>query len=347
LFSFSGCEKDDNETKGPKVETLSAEKGRLYVALLTGRVSGLDGVPLDFECGIEYSTDASFPEDKTTRQKVEKKYSEDPFSVTITNVIPGQKYYYRAYYIGQLMIYYGVVKDFTFTTWDVAQNGSENGYQYVDLGLSVRWATFNVGANKPEEYGDYFAWGETEPYYEAGYAQESSQAHWKDGKTSGYTWTNYKFRTSGDYDNVKFSKYNTSSSYGPIDNNTTLDPEDDVAHVQWGGTWRMPTKADWDNLQNKCTWTWYGSGNTEFNGVAGYKVTSKIEGYADRFIFLPAAGYRDGTNLNGVGSYGYYWSSSLITDGPNLAWYIYFYSSLVYAYYNYRVLGQSVRPVCP
>lgn len=228
------------------------------------------------------------------------------------------------------------------------QEGPAANYEYVDLGLSVKWATCNVGATKPEEYGDYFAWGETEPYYEAGYAQENPQAHWKDGKTSGYTWTNYKFRTSGDlFSNVKFSKYNTSSSYGSVDNNTTLDLEDDVAHVQWGGTWRMPTKADWDNLQNKCTWKWYGSGNTEFNGVAGYKVTSNIEGYTDRFIFLPAAGCRSGTLLYNVGSYGHYWSSSLYSDFPYLAWKIYFDSSYVDAsYYDNRFNGFSVRPVC-
>ena len=228
------------------------------------------------------------------------------------------------------------------------QEGPAANYEYVDLGLSVKWATCNVGATKPEEYGDYFAWGETEPYYEAGYAQENPQAHWKDGKTSGYTWTNYKFRTSGDlFSNVNFSKYNTSSSYGSVDNNTTLDLEDDVAHVQWGGTWRMPTKADWDNLQNKCTWKWYGSANTEFNGVAGYKVTSNIEGYTDRFIFLPAAGCRSGTLLYNVGSYGHYWSSSLYSDFPYLAWKIYFDSSYVDAsYYDNRFNGFSVRPVC-
>ena len=228
------------------------------------------------------------------------------------------------------------------------KEGPTTKYEYVDLGLSVKWATCNVGATKPEEYGDYFEWGETEPYYEAGYAQESPQAHWKDGKTSGYTWTNYKFRTSGDsWSNVKFSKYNTSSSYGPIDNNTTLDLEDDVAHVQWGGTWRMPTKAEQDDLRSKCTWTWYSSGNTEFNGVAGYKVTSKIEGYADRFIFLPAAGCRNVTGLNNVGSYGNYWSSSLSTDGPSRAWHIHFGSSGVGTWDDGREAGFSVRPVCP
>ena len=222
------------------------------------------------------------------------------------------------------------------------------GVEAVDLGLGVKWASFNVGATKPEEYGDYFAWGETEPYYEAGYAQESPQAHWKDGKTYGYIWTNYKFRTSGDScDNVKFSKYNTSSSYGPIDNNTTLDPEDDVAHVLWGDSWRMPTKAEQDDLRNKCTWTWYNSGNTEFNGVAGYKVTSNIEGYTDRSIFLPAAGCRDDAGLYNVGSFGGYWSGSLYAGSPYSACSIYFDSDYVGTFRLDRYDGYSVRPVCP
>lgn len=225
------------------------------------------------------------------------------------------------------------------------QEGPAIKYEYVDLGLSVKWAIYNIGATKPEEYGDYFAWGDTTTYYEAGYAQETPQAHWKDGKSSGYTWTNYRLRTSGNsYDNVKLSKYNTNSKYGSIDNNTTLDPEDDVAHVKWGGNWRMPTKLEQDELRNNCTWKWYDSGNTEFNGVAGYKVTSNIEGCTDRFIFLPAAGHRSDVSLDQVGSVGYYLSSSLYTDRPYDAWNIYNYER---ANYNYRYYGFSVRPVCP
>ena len=151
-------------------------------------------------------------------------------------------------------------------------------------------------------------------------------------------------------DYVKFSKYNTSSSYGPIDNNTTLDLEDDVAHVKWGGSWRMPTKAEQDELRSNCTWTW-----TTMNGINGYLVTSNREGYTDRSIFLPAAGYRGDSLLSDVGSLGYYWSSSLYTDYLRKAWYVYFYSDGVFygvsdgveANYSNRSEGSSVRPVCP
>ena len=205
------------------------------------------------------------------------------------------------------------------------QESPAANYEYVDLGLSVKWASFNVGASKPEEYGDYYAWGEIETQTD-------------------YSWFTYKW-CNGSYDTQ--NKYNTNSSYGTIDKKTTLDPEDDVAHVKWGGNWRMPTKAEQDDLLNKCTWTWCGSGNTEFNGIAGYKVTSNIEGYTDRFIFLPAAGCRSSARLYDVGNYGYYWSSSLNTGFPDIAWDLLFYSDRVYTYNVARCDGFSVRPVCP
>ena len=319
LFYFSGCEKENNETKGPKVETLSAEKVSLCVVSLTGRISGLEDVALDFECGIEYSTDASFAEDKTTRQKADKKYSEDPYTVTVTNVTSGQKYYYRAYYISQLMIYYGTVKDFT-VTWDIPQ--------VVDLGLSVKWASFNVGASKPEEYGDYYAWGETEP-------------------KADYSWFTYKW-CNGSYTTMtKYCNQSDCGKDGFTDTKTTLDPEDDVAQVKWGGSWRMPTEAEQDDLRNNCTWTWYSSENTEFNGVAGYKVTSNVSGYTDRFIFLPAAGYRYDTSLADACTYGGYWSSSLYSDYPYDAHRISFQSGPIFFFDGLRDYGRSVRPVCP
>ena len=196
----------------------------------------------------------------------------------------------------------------------------------VDLGIvvngkTVKWATFNLGASSPEEYGHYYAWGETET-------------------KEYYSWSTYKFGTSS---SGPFSKYNTNSSYGAIDNKTVLEPEDDVAHVILGGKWRMPTDAEWTALRTNCTWTW----TTNYNGtgVAGRIVTSNVEGYKDKSIFLPAAGYRDGTYLYSAGSYGNYWSSSLNTDYPNDAWRVYFDSSRVYGYNYYRCYGQSVRPV--
>ena len=197
--------------------------------------------------------------------------------------------------------------------------GTENGYEWVDLGLSVKWATCNVGASKPEEYGDYFAWGETQP-------------------KSTYSWSTYKW-CRGSYDTQ--TKYCTNSSYGTVDNKTTLEAADDAARANWGGSWRMPTDAELTELREQCTWTW-----TTQNGVYGYKVTSKKSGYTNKSIFLPAAGYRDGSSLLDAGSSGYYWSSSLSTGYPSNAWGVYFGSDSVYRYYDNRSYGFSVRPVC-
>lgn len=194
--------------------------------------------------------------------------------------------------------------------------GSENGYEYVDLGLSVKWATCNVGATKPEDYGDYFAWGETEP-------------------KSTYDWSTYKYCNGS---NTTLTKYNTSSSYGTVDNKTTLELSDDAARANWGGSWRMPTTEEQDELRNNCTWTW-----TTQNGVNGYKVT----GTNGNSIFLPAAGYRYDSSLDSAGSYGDYWSSSLYTGYPSYAYDLYFDSSDVGWYSSDRYYGLSVRPVCP
>ena len=203
--------------------------------------------------------------------------------------------------------------------------GVVNGHEYVDLGLSVKWATCNVGASAPEEYGDYYAWGETRT------------------KTT-YTWENYRFRISGDSDdNVKFSKYNTQSDRGTVDNKSTQDLSDDVAREKWGGSWRMPTRAEQNELRNNCTWTW-----TTRNGVEGYKVTSKKSGYTNCFIFLPAAGDRYNTTLFNTRTGGFYWSSSLNADIPNRAYYLVFNSRDVNWNYDFdREHGLSVRAVCP
>lgn len=143
-----------------------------------------------------------------------------------------------------------------------------------------------------------------------------------------------------------YTKYVTSlraSDYGYdgfSDDKTTLELSDDAANVNWGGSWRMPTKNEWDELRTKCTWTL-----TTKNGVSGYKVTSKVAGYTDKWIFLPAAGCRGYSNLSRADSYGYYWSSSLNEDTPDFAWYMYFSSGSVRTDDFYRYYGHSVRPV--
>ena len=170
-----------------------------------------------------------------------------------------------------------------YAQWEQEQvvSGTENGYDYVDLGLpsGLKWATCNVGATKPDGYGDYFAWGETAP------------------KTD-YDWSTYKHSEGA---NMVLTKYNTESLAGTVDNKTTLERSDDAAHVNWGGKWRMPTRAEQEELLNNCNCT-----KITQNGVVGYKVTSKTNGNS---IFLPAAGYKEGTIHRNFGYY--YWSRSL------------------------------------
>ena len=193
-----------------------------------------------------------------------------------------------------------------------------NGHEYIDLGLpsGLKWATCNVGATKPEEYGGYYAWGETE-------------------EKENYSWSTYKWCNGSEN---TLTKYCTNSYYGTVDNKTTLDPEDDVAHVKWGGSWRMPTIEEQKELLNNCTWTW-----TTQNGIKGYKVTSKTNGNS---IFLPAAGYRYGTGLDLSGSNGFYWSSSLGGYyGSNGAYNLDFGSGGCGWDDDLRCYGQSVRPV--
>ena len=216
-----------------------------------------------------------------------------------------------------------------------SSTGSENGHEWVDLGLpsGLKWATCNVGASSPEAYGDYYAWGETAPYYTAGHSQDNPCNYWKSGKSEGYDWQSYKWCNGS---SSAITKYCTSSSYGIIDNKTVLDPEDDAAYVNWGGTWRMPTDAEWTELRTKCSWTW-----TSQNGVNGRLVT----GPNDKSIFLPAAGDRGGDYLGDAGSDGYYWSSFLGTGYSDVAWGVYFNSDYVCTYGDVRCYGFSVRPV--
>ena len=189
-----------------------------------------------------------------------------------------------------------------------------NGHEAVNLGLSVKWATCNVGAESPEDYGGYYAWGETE-------------------EKSDYFWSTYKWCDGSSHCQTK---YCADSRFGRVDNKTILDPEDDVAHDKWGDGWRMPTLDEIEELCNKCTWKW-----TMVNGVAGYKVT----GPNYNSIFLPAAGSCHGTVVDIRGLYGYYWSATLDDFFSYRACRLYFYSGLCGRDSYYRYLGFSVRPV--
>ncbi len=226
-------------------------------------------------------------------------------------------------------------------------DGFENGHAYVDLGLpsGLKWATMNVGASNPEEYGNYYAWGETEP-------QSSNTYNW-----SSYKWCNGSRTT--------MTKYCVDSSYGTVDNNTTLDSEDDAASVNWGGVWRMPTHTELEELVNNCYWAWTSSYNgTGKAGYIIYRVKSSSDkgqvvtsgnipssGYSlsDSHIFLPAAGYRTDGALGNAGAYAYYSSSSLSESYCCSAWELFFKPGgrgCGYGISYFRCCGQSVRAVC-
>jgi hypothetical protein len=177
----------------------------------------------------------------------------------------------------------------------------------IDLGLpsGTKWASCNIGANKPEEYGDYFAWGETE-------------------KKEIYAWGTYTHCNGSEIACHDLGSDISGTEY-------------DVAHVKWGGKWRMPTSDNIQELLDNCKSEW-----TKLNGVIGRKFTSKINGNS---IFLPAAGYCWNGNLGHVGKGGYYWSSTQSPYHLYYAYYLYFRSGRAYWYLDNRYYGRNVRPV--
>lgn len=194
---------------------------------------------------------------------------------------------------------------------------THRGHEYVDLGLpsGTKWATMNVGASSPSDYGNYYAWGET-------------------STKSSYEWSNLKYCL--DSDGNKFSKYVTDSKYGNVDGKEELDLSDDAANVNWGQGWRMPSKAQQDELREKCEWTW-----SSMSGHKGYKVV----GPNGNSLFLPAAGYRNGGSSGDVGSYGCYRSRALDSSYGVDAYDLYFSSVDVYTGNSGRFIGHGVRPV--
>lgn len=200
----------------------------------------------------------------------------------------------------------------------------ESVVKAVDMGLSVKWCSCNVGAERPEEYGNYYAWGET-------------------STKEIYDWSTYTLCNGAE---STLTKYCLEYYNGTVDNKTVLEKVDDVAAQELGGKWRMPTREEVAELTDtkNCTWIWC----TE-NGVNGYKVTSKKTGNS---IFLPAGGGNGGIVGDGlvyVGTRGFYWASSLYTDNhdSNEASTFAFGSSWIENGGCGRCVGQSVRPVRP
>ena len=210
----------------------------------------------------------------------------------------------------------------------------ENSYEYVDMGLSVMWASYNIGAKKQEEAGNFYAWGETT------------------------TKTEYNISTYSWWDEtIGMTKYCTDSSFGNVDNKNVLDSEDDIATYFWKGNWRIPTTKEWEELRNECEWTWM----EDMNGAKGYFIMSKNK---DNYIFLPAAGYyyntpaedtEDADNETAkeeikpihyfANEGGYYWAKELSINNSLYAGYFHFYKDTRLMGYHERYAGQPIRAV--
>ncbi len=226
-------------------------------------------------------------------------------------------------------ILYGAVSVLFASCEDATRDGGGEGSlinssvqigpkEAVDLGLSsgILWATCNVGATSPEDYGAYFAFGETKP---------KENYDWsKDGE---YKWGIYKPSISPDYG---------MTNYNNTDGKTTLESSDDAATANWGSDWRMPTYAEIQELESQCecVWTW-----KEYNGVNGYEVKGKN----GNSIFLPAAGYVCGTKFYDVGSHGRYWSSDI--NDTRAALHLSFDADIPYSGSALRCYGLPIRPV--
>lgn len=241
-------------------------------------------------------------------------------------------YYYCAYVYINGIYHYGLIRSFKTLEYDKI-----DGHAYVDLGLpsGLKWAACNVGATKSRECGNYYAWGEVEPKE----VYDWSTYKWMTSSMSSWEYINKYTIADGNNEYYAEVWYDNSGNFIG-DNKTVLDPEDDAAAVNMGGSWRMPTVEEQDELK-KCTWTWI----TTFNGVNGYNV----EGPNGNSIFFPAAGLRANSDLINVGLSGLYWSSSLDTNSPYAG--IFSFDSY-YVDWNcssgvrsYRYVGRSVRGV--
>ncbi len=288
------------------VETGEASSVTANSAVVSGYAEGLESAETLCELGVCYTTSGT-PSIKNGKFVSSGRTSSGDFTVSLSDLKPNTTYYYVTLLAIDGEYFYGDVK--SFETKGGALCNDSNHVHAVDLGLSVKWACCNVGASVPEGYGGYYAWGETE-------------------EKSDYDWDTYKYYIDTNGDGYKDTWQNIGSNIS----GTSYD----VAHVKWGGSWRMPTVDEIKELCEKCSWEW-----TTVNGVNGQKVT----GPNGNSIFLPAAGYRYGTSLYYAGSYGYYWSGTLRGYRGYFAYGLYFYSGGRGWDGDYRLDGFAVRPV--
>lgn len=310
------CTKPDDPNNGGgndevtvTVTTIEPSEITATTAVCGAEVTVSEGTTLT-ELGVCWSTNAT---PTVAVSHLSSESSDGHFTCTVEDLEPDTRYYVCAYALCGQECYYGEIKSFTTLTAPVI-------YNYVDLGLpsGTLWAKCNVGADSPDEYGDYFAWGEI-------------------ATKTRYNWETYQY--SNDYYNT-LTKYCNNPEYGNngfTDELTTLLPEDDAATAILGSEWRMPTADEWQELFDNTTSSWGHQGN-----VRGWFFTASN----GNSIFIPAAGHIQGNDYYGEGEKGNYWSSSLFTDYPwgargaslssseNLIWGD-----------DPRYYGQTIRPV--
>ena len=325
---FYSCDKDDKDdvvASLPVITTCDITNVKDRSAICGGNITD-DGGANIIERGICYSTKPNPTLSDSHIADVGKESGS--FIMDITDLAGNTQYYVRAYATNAAGTSLGEEKSFR-TTFpdDFLPTGRNDNHESVNLGLSVDWATCNVGANGPEEPGYYVAWGETAP-------------------KSYYDWDTYRFCEGA---NPKIpnwpknlAKYNNNPEYGTVDNETFLHEEDDIVHKEWGILWRMPYEEDWRELIDKCTWD-----ATFYRGSYGFKVTGKN----GNSIFLPVWGYIIGNRNPYRDMQGYYWSGSLDKNNVLSAYNLSLFYHLKSKTYEVemrtfmRRWGLNVRPV--
>lgn len=318
-FTF-GCHSENNDTDDSevKVTTYTPQDITSTSAVCGGDAIAPQGMSLS-ELGVCWSTESNPTVEDSHRSTTN--WSE-PFILTITDLEPSTEYHVRAYTLCGLEYYYGDDKHFTTEEGNGGGgdgDGTYHGHAYVDLGLpsGTYWAACNMGANAPEDYGSYFAWGEIFP-------------------KATYDWSTYKY-CNGDANSL--TKYCNNPAFGYngfTDELSALLPEDDAVSVNWGGGWYLPSVEQWQELIDYTT-----HDTITQNGVKGFLFNASN----GNSLFLPNAGFYSDNGNHSIGRLSIFWSNSIDPELPSCAFAFGFQSGVVTGHQS-RQTGASVRAVC-
>ena len=309
------------------VEDLAAES-----VILKGNIIFASTVSSDYIVGFQYSKSPVIQPSgsSTTTVEIEKVDSQNNYAATVSGLDPNTQYYYRLFLHQPGKITYGETRDFTTLELDVPDGAVDLGIVMVrqdGTSYNLFWAESNLSENglcdNPEDFGDYYAWGELEPFYLTGHNLDDPCNSWRvreDHPITGYDWTSYKWCNGIKEKLTKYCPAEMSDFWdveGEPDGKTDLSDyyyEDDAARAELGGKWRIPTYAEWSKLRSQCKWT----PTHDYNGtgVYGWIVTGKRAGAPEKSIFIPAAGHRSHDRLFDAGTYGTYSLSSICLENP-------------------------------